>query len=42
MNYYRGKEAEHLRTEAELACRYGKRLLTIYELQPPGDRKSVV
>ena len=37
MNYYRGKEAEHLRTEAELARRYGKRLLTIYELQPPGS-----
>lgn len=36
MNYYRDSEIEHLRTEAALAKQYGKRILTIYELQAPG------
>lgn len=36
MNYYRGKEREHLENEAKLCLAYGKTLETIYELQPPG------
>lgn len=36
MNYYRGKEAEHIETEVRLAAQYGKRLIQIYELQQPG------
>lgn len=36
MNYYRGGEEKHMRTEADYAKQYGKRILTIYELQPPG------
>lgn len=37
MNYYRGKEAEHLKTEWDLANNAGKPLRTIYELQAPGS-----
>lgn len=36
MNYYRGKEKEHLETEAFWAEKYEKELITIYEFQPPG------
>lgn len=36
MNYYRGKEIEHLRVEAELSLKFKKGVQTIYELQPPG------
>ncbi|MGP6139289.1 hypothetical protein [Jeotgalibaca sp. A127] len=36
MNYYRGKELEHIQTEAHLCRKYGKTLSTVYELQPPG------
>lgn len=36
MNYYEGREAEHMQTELALAKRYEKPLTTIYELQPPG------
>lgn len=37
MNYYQEKEIEHLKTEAELSDRYGKKLINIYELQAPGE-----
>ena len=37
MNYYRGKEREHLENEAKLCLVYKKTLETIYELQPPGS-----
>lgn len=37
MNYYRGKEAEHIETESALAKKYGKALITIYELKAPGE-----
>lgn len=38
MNYYKGKEQEHIASEVSLARKYGKRLINIYELQPPeGD-----
>lgn len=37
MNYYKGKEKKHVEAEAELADRYGKSVMTIYELQPPGN-----
>ncbi len=33
MNYYRGAEIKNITTEAELVNRYGKGLITIYELQ---------
>lgn len=36
MNYYQGKEYEHIKTEASLAAKYGKKLINIYELQAPG------
>lgn len=36
MNYHKKREAEHLATELALAEEYGKPLVTIYELQPPG------
>lgn len=35
MNYYKGKEEEHIADEMALARKYGKRLVNIYELQPP-------
>lgn len=37
MNYYRGKEMEHLQTENEISHRYNKTIINIYELQPPGQ-----
>lgn len=37
MNYYRGKEIKHIETEAALAKKYNRELITIYELQPPGS-----
>lgn len=37
MNYYRGSEAENLKTEWELANKAGKPLRTVYELQAPGN-----
>ena len=36
MNYYRGSESEHILTEAELAKKYDRRIITIYELQEEG------
>lgn len=36
MNYYKGKEWAHLKTEFELAEKYGKSIMNIYELQQPG------
>lgn len=36
MNYYRDKEIEHMSFEAELARKYQKEIMTIYELQAPG------
>lgn len=40
MNYYRGAEVKNITTEAELASKYGKGLITIYELQK-ADGSSV-
>lgn len=37
MNYYREDEARHIETEAAYAQAYGKGLIHIYELQPPGE-----
>lgn len=36
MNYYRGKEIKHIKTEAKYALKYGKKLINIYEFQPSG------
>lgn len=36
MNYYRGKEIEHIQTQVILCERYNKYIETIYELQPAG------
>ncbi len=36
MNYYRDKEIDHMSFEAELARKYEKEIMTIYELQEPG------
>lgn len=36
MNYYRGKEKKHIKTEAEMAGRHDKKLVNIYEFQKPG------
>ena len=33
MNYYRGAEIKNIATEIELAQKYGKGIITIYELQ---------
>jgi len=35
MNYYKGKEADHIADEIALSRKYGKKLVNIYELQPP-------
>lgn len=40
MNYYRGAEIKNIATEVELASKYGKGLITIYELQK-ADGSSV-
>lgn len=40
MNYYRGAEVKNIATEVELASKYGKGLITIYELQK-ADGNSV-
>ena len=37
MNYYRGKEIENIRFEVDLASKYGKQVLNIYELKAPGE-----
>ena len=37
MNYFRQDEAGQISGEAEIAQRFGRRLITIYELQEPGD-----
>lgn len=37
MNYYRDKEIDHMSFEAELARKYEKEIMTIYELQEPGQ-----
>ena len=36
MNYYKGKEYEHIQMEADIIQKYEKSLINIYELQPPG------
>lgn len=36
MNYLRIDEIEQIRAEVELAQTYGRRIITIYELQSPG------
>lgn len=36
MNYYKGCEIEHIETEARLADRYQKALISVYELKAPG------
>lgn len=36
MNYYRDKEVKNLMQEVEFTHKYGKKLITIYELQAPG------
>lgn len=36
MNYYKGKEYEHIKMEADILKEYKKSLINIYELQPPG------
>lgn len=36
MNYYRGAEIKNIATEIELAQKYGKGIITIYELQKAG------
>lgn len=41
MNYYRGKEIEHISTEAAIAKKYEKELINIYELKPPGKHGLV-
>ena len=35
MNYYRGKENEHIETELKLSQLYNKPIISIYELQKP-------
>lgn len=35
MNYYQGKEYEHIKREAALSAEFGKNLISIYELQAP-------
>lgn len=40
MNYYRGAEVKNIATEVELASKYGKGIITIYELQK-ADGSSV-
>lgn len=37
MNYYRGREYEHLETELALAGKYGRTVVTVAELQQPGQ-----
>ncbi len=37
MNYYRGKEIDHISNEASLSKQYHKPIQTIYELQAPGQ-----
>ncbi len=41
MNYYKGKEEEHIADEAALSRKYGKKLINIYELQPPKGNSIV-
>lgn len=36
MNYYRDKERIHIQTEAEMTAKYHKKLISVYEFQPPG------
>lgn len=36
MNYYKKKEQEHIAEEMELAHKYGKKIIQIYELKAPG------
>jgi hypothetical protein len=36
MNYYQGKEYEHIEKEAKLLEKYNKNLINIYEMQSPG------
>lgn len=37
MNYYKNKEANHIKEEVALADKYGKTVINIYELQAPGQ-----
>ena len=41
MNYYRGKESEHIASEAALAQKHGRGLINIYELKAPGEHGLV-
>lgn len=36
MNYWRGSERANMQTEIDLAKCYGKKIWSVYELQPPG------
>lgn len=36
MNYYRKKEKKHIKTEAKYAQKYEKKLINVYEFNPPG------
>lgn len=37
MNYYKNREGAHIKKEVELAHKYGKKVINIYELQAPGN-----
>lgn len=41
MNYYKSREADHIKLEVELAHKYGKSVINIYELQAPGKHSLV-
>ncbi len=36
MNYWRGSERQNMQTEIDIAKHYGKKIWSVYELQPPG------
>ncbi|MGD6943532.1 hypothetical protein ACQCT6_16045 [Cytobacillus gottheilii] len=40
MNYYRGKEIDHIKTEVEIAKEYNKPIMTIFEFDKP-DGKGI-
>ena len=40
MNYYKGSELKHIETEYNLCNKYNKKIITIYEIQPP-DRDNI-
>jgi len=37
MNYYQGKEYEHIEKEGSLVAKYNKNLINIYEMKAPGE-----